>query len=89
MTKSVHLTDRAMLDLDEIELYSVKNWGKRVANKYLSDLGAAIERIAQAPDLLANAPTHPCACASTPRESTCWSATSLATASSFSRCAQP
>ncbi len=56
MTKSVHLTDRAMLDLDEIELYSVKNWGERVANKYLSDLGAAIERIAQAPDLLRERP---------------------------------
>lgn len=41
-----------MRDLDEIEAYSVKNWGKAVAGKYIDDLGAAIGRIAESPQLL-------------------------------------
>ena len=56
MTASVHLSYRAMLDLDEIETYPTEKWGARVAHQYLDDLGAAIERIAEAPQMLRERP---------------------------------
>ncbi len=34
----LHLTERALSDLVAIEAYSIKQWGKRVAAKYLSDI---------------------------------------------------
>lgn len=49
---SVHLTDRAMLDIDEIEIDSVRKWGERVATKYLGDLDSAFGRLAESPNLL-------------------------------------
>ena len=53
---SVHLTDRAMLDIDEIELYSVRKWGERVAARYLGDLDSAFGRLAESPSLLQERP---------------------------------
>jgi len=53
---SVHLTDRAMLDIDEIERYSVRKWGERVAARYLDDLDAALGRLAESPNLLQERP---------------------------------
>jgi toxin ParE1/3/4 len=49
---SVHLTDRALLDVEEIEQYSVRNWGERVAARYLRDLDSALRRLAESPNLL-------------------------------------
>ncbi len=49
---SVHLTDRALLDIDEIELHPVRTWGALVASRYLSDLGSALSRLSELPALL-------------------------------------
>jgi len=49
---SVHLTDRALLDVEEIEQYSVRNGGERVAAGYLRDLDSALRRLAESPNLL-------------------------------------
>ncbi len=56
MTARVHLTDRAMFDLDEIVLYSVQKWGEQVADKYLVSLDSALARIAESPGLLQDRP---------------------------------
>lgn len=48
----VHLTDRALLDIDEIERYSVRTWGVQVASRYLSDLGSALSRLSEFPAVL-------------------------------------
>ncbi len=42
---SLHLTDRALSDIVEIDRYSVKRWGQRVADQYLGDLGEALGRL--------------------------------------------
>ncbi len=49
---TVHLTRRALLDIQGIESYSIEQFGKRVANLYLSKLEAGIQRIAENPELL-------------------------------------
>ncbi len=41
----LHLTDRALADIDEIERYSVERWDQRVADQYLADLGEALSRL--------------------------------------------
>ena len=41
------LTDRALTDIDAIELYSVERWGTQVADQYLADLDAALGRLAE------------------------------------------
>ena len=46
------LTQRAVNDLDEIERYSSKNWGARVANRYLRDIEQALDRIGFQPSVL-------------------------------------
>ncbi len=43
----IHLTDRDLSDIDEIERYSVKRWGQRVADQYLTDLGEALGRLGE------------------------------------------
>ena len=48
----VHLTERALRDILEIEAYSVEQFGRRAASRYLADLEAALGRIAEHPDLL-------------------------------------
>ena len=45
--KSLHLTDRALHDILEIERYSKQRWGARVASRYLVDLEAALSRLAE------------------------------------------
>ncbi len=42
---SLHLTDRSLSDIVEIERYSVKRWGQRVADQYLADLDEAFGRL--------------------------------------------
>jgi plasmid stabilization system protein ParE len=46
------LTRRAIEDLRQIERHSVKEWGRKVADKYLDDVTAALDRISQSPQLL-------------------------------------
>lgn len=46
------LTRRAIEDLRQIEYDSVKEWGRKVADKYLDDVTAALDRISQSPQLL-------------------------------------
>lgn len=46
MTK-LFLTHRALNDINAIEHYSVEHWGSQVADKYLTDLEAAIARLAE------------------------------------------
>jgi len=46
MTKLL-LTDRALTDIDALDHYSVKRWGRRVADQYLADLNAALGRLAE------------------------------------------
>lgn len=48
----VGLSRRALLDIDEIDLYSSDRWGAGVAARYLADLQAALERLRDAPSLL-------------------------------------
>lgn len=58
---SVHLTERTLQDLVSIEEYSIENWGKRVANRYLDDIEAALQRISDNPDVLREEPNfHNC-----------------------------
>ncbi len=48
----VKLTDRAHLDLQEIEDYSVERWGRKTANRYLEDIQTALSLLQENPDLL-------------------------------------
>jgi plasmid stabilization system protein ParE len=48
----VLLTQRALRDFADIEAYSIEQFGKRTANRYLSDLEAGLERIRDNPQLL-------------------------------------
>jgi len=49
---TVHLTDRALHDIADIEAHSIVKFGKRVANQYLTKLEAGIGRVTDNPDLL-------------------------------------
>jgi len=49
---TVHLTRRALSDIAAIESYSIEQFGKRVANQYVSKLEAGIQRVAENPELL-------------------------------------
>jgi toxin ParE1/3/4 len=51
-TTKLLLTQRALRDLADIEVYSVEQWGKRTASRYLSDLEAGLKRIRENPELL-------------------------------------
>jgi plasmid stabilization system protein ParE len=50
------LTERALTDLDALERYSNDAWGKRVANRYVSDLSDALARLGDLPGLLQERP---------------------------------
>lgn len=50
------LTQRSLADLRGIEKYSVGEWGRKVADKYLDDLETALEQIQQAPAILRREP---------------------------------
>lgn len=54
------LTERALTDIEAIFAYSVEQWGKRTADRYLDDLEAGLQRIQEQPGLLkAEADLHP------------------------------
>ena len=56
---TIHLTNRALRDIADIETYSIEQFGNRAADQYLSTLEAGIRRIALQPDLLrAEEPFH-------------------------------
>ena len=56
----VLLTEHALDALAEIRSYSTREWGQQVAEKYLDDLQAGLERIRQRPDLVEPLPDlHP------------------------------
>jgi toxin ParE1/3/4 len=46
------LTRRALRDLEEIEKYSIEQWGKRTANEYLKSIEHALDRLRTNPSLL-------------------------------------
>ena len=48
----LHLTERAIADLIAILSYSIEQWGKRVATKYLSDLDARLQLVQENPRLM-------------------------------------
>jgi toxin ParE1/3/4 len=48
----VLLTERALRDIRAIEGYSIEQWGDEIARKYLDKIEAALDRIAERPDLL-------------------------------------
>lgn len=52
----VRLSRRALLDIDEIDLYSVETWGETVAAKYLEDLHDGAARLGENPRLLQERP---------------------------------
>ncbi len=49
---TIHLTDRVLRDIASIELHSIEQFGKRVANRYIDKLELGISRIAENPELL-------------------------------------
>jgi toxin ParE1/3/4 len=57
---TTHLTERALRDIAGIEKFSVREFGRKVANRYLASLEAAISRITEDPSLLRSEPDcHP------------------------------
>lgn len=48
----VELTHRALSDLRAIEQFSIKEWGRKIADKYLDDIAAALDRLRQNPEIL-------------------------------------
>ena len=51
-TPTIHLTDRALRDIASIEAFSIEQFGKRVASKYIDKLESGINYIAENPSLL-------------------------------------
>lgn len=51
-TPQLLLTHRAIRDLEEIEAYTIAEWGKRQANRYLADFEQALLRLQEKPILL-------------------------------------
>ena len=52
----VHLSRRALFDIEDIDLYSIEKWGEHVAAKYLEDLYAGATRLGKCPNLLQDIP---------------------------------
>lgn len=48
----IRLTERALRDVEGIRVHCVKEFGKRVASKYIATLEAALTRISENTDLL-------------------------------------
>ncbi|WP_436715622.1 type II toxin-antitoxin system RelE/ParE family toxin [Roseiconus lacunae] len=46
------LTHSALASISDVEQYSIENWGKKVAARYIDDLEAGLIRIQEQPDLL-------------------------------------
>jgi len=49
---AVELTQRALADLHEIEVHSVAEWGRKTADQYLNHIAAALDRLAENPQIL-------------------------------------
>lgn len=49
---SVHLTERALKDIEAISAWSVESFGQKVADAYIGKLEAALKRIQENPNLL-------------------------------------
>ena len=57
------LTERALHDIAEIERYSIEQFGRKSAHKYISDIEAALSRLQENPTLLrAEEDLHPGLC---------------------------
>ena len=57
------ITERALRDIAEIETYSVTEWGRRAASKYIGEIEAALVRLQESPGLLRpEATLHPELC---------------------------
>lgn len=52
----VKFTRRAAFDLDEIERYSISNWGEKVSEKHIHDISLATKRLQEQPALLREIP---------------------------------
>jgi len=46
------LTKRALSDLAEVEAYSITQWGRRVATRYLKDIESSLRLVADNPGIL-------------------------------------
>lgn len=53
---TIALTRRALSDVREVERYSVAQWGRKTAGKYLDDIETALDRLAENPALLRQHP---------------------------------
>lgn len=49
---TLHITDRAALEVYKIEEYSRKEWGKQQANKYINDIDKILDLLREHPNLL-------------------------------------
>lgn len=49
---TLFLTERAIADIRGIEQYSLEEWGKKTAEKYLDGISAALDRLKANPQLL-------------------------------------
>lgn len=49
---TVELTQRALNDLVEIEQYSIKQWGRKIAERYLDDVAEALDRLIEDSNIL-------------------------------------
>lgn len=50
--KEVFLTERSIKDFLEIESYSIRQWGKSVANNYLKKINFPLTLISENPEIL-------------------------------------
>ena len=50
--KKLLLTDRSLNDIAAIEQYSIAQWGKKTASKYLAQIEDSLTLIQKTPDLL-------------------------------------
>lgn len=48
----IHLTDRALLDIEEIYEYSIKKWGEKTAERYLDQIQDSLLLLEENPKLL-------------------------------------
>ena len=49
---SLVLTDRSLADLRAIESYSIREWGRKMARKYIDGIAGALDRLQENPNLL-------------------------------------
>jgi plasmid stabilization system protein ParE len=48
----VQLTQRALGDLREAEQFSIREWGRKTAVRYLDDIAKALDRLQEDPEIL-------------------------------------